>query len=302
MRPFSYIFLLLLFPLGLLAQTQCDISIPQGNIHVESYGEGLPMLIINGGPGMNSQGFRSLANTFGKKYRAIIYDQRGTGQSSLNTIDSTTITLDAMVEDIEVIRAHFGYKQWIVFGQSFGGMLGSYYAAKYPERVQALILSSSGGYNLDLFNNLEITSKLNPLELDSMNYWTNTINQGDTTYYARYQRGKFLAPAYVYDRKHIPTIAHRLTQGNWIINGLVFQDMRRIQFDCAPQLKHFHKPVLILHGDDDIIHLNIPKKSHHLFPNSTLKILHKSRHYGWLDQRTSYFETIDVFLTSNTHK
>ena len=76
-------------------------------IHLTSYGEGQPVLIINGGPGMHSEGFKALAKIIGQTNKAIIYDQRGTGQSKLAKVDASTLTLDLMVEDIETIRNHF---------------------------------------------------------------------------------------------------------------------------------------------------------------------------------------------------
>ena len=49
-------------------------------IHFKTFGKGAPLLIINGGPGMSSEGFIPLAKKFGKTHQAIIYDQRGTGR------------------------------------------------------------------------------------------------------------------------------------------------------------------------------------------------------------------------------
>lgn len=112
--------------------------------HYEVYGTGTPLLIINGGPGMNSIGFRPLAKQLGKKYKAIIYDQRGTGKSSIENPDSENVTLDLMIQDIEELRKELKIDHWFVLCHSFGGMLGSYYATKHPESIQGLILSASG--------------------------------------------------------------------------------------------------------------------------------------------------------------
>ncbi|MBC8883162.1 hypothetical protein H9X57_06365 [Flavobacterium piscinae] len=69
------------------------------------FGKGNPILIINGGPGMNSEGFVEIAKEIAAlNYQAIIYDQRGTGNSKLEVIDSSTITMDLMVQDMEHLR------------------------------------------------------------------------------------------------------------------------------------------------------------------------------------------------------
>ena len=62
--------------------------------HYEVYGEGVPILIINGGPGMSSEGFRPLAKELGKEYKAIIYDQRGTSQTQMKNPNENNVTLD----------------------------------------------------------------------------------------------------------------------------------------------------------------------------------------------------------------
>ncbi|MEL6562136.1 MAG: alpha/beta hydrolase [Bacteroidota bacterium] len=278
------------------AQNEQNIIVNDDVIHLKIYGSGIPVLIINGGPGMNSDGFQSLAKIIGQSKMAIIYDQRGTGQSTLTKIDESTISMNSMVNDIEIIRNHLKLDKWIVFGHSFGGMLGSYYASKFPNRVQGLILSSSGGIDMRLFSNLNISSRLSKTERDSLNYWNNKITEGDTSYHARLQRGKFLAPAYLFDKSNVPIIAHRLTQGDLNINQLVFQNMRKIDFNCAEELKKFTAPVLIIQGKQDIIPENIGSYANNVLPNSTLVIVEKCGHYGWLDNSDKYFKSINRFL------
>lgn len=278
------------------AQKDAYIQFEDNVIHLAAYGEGQAILIINGGPGMNSEGFKSLAKILGISNKAIIYDQRGTGQSNIAKTDSNTITMDSMAHDIEAIRKYLNLDNWIVLGHSFGGMLASYYASKYPERIKGLILSSSGGINMDLFSRLSITSRLTNSERDSLNFWNARIAKGDTTYFARLQRGKFLAPAYLFDKSHVPTVAERLTQGNTTVNQLVYQNMRKIGFDCSEGLKKIKVPVLIIQGKEDLIDEETAEAALKIFQNSTLVILENCGHYGWLDQPQLYFKSIDEYL------
>lgn len=275
-----------------------DHIIPSGKdlIHVKVFGKGTPLLVINGGPGMSCEGFVALAEKLSANNQVFLYDQRGTGQSRLEKTDSSTVTIALMVQDIETIRKYFKIKSWTVFGQSFGGMLASYYAATHPQRTRGLILSASGGVDMDLFSNLNITARLSATERDSLAFWNARIAAGDTSFHARLQRGRFLAPAYLYDKSYVPIIAQRLTQGNALINALVFQDMRRINFDCKPGLRDYQQPVLILQGTDDIIDVKIAEKAHQLLKKSTLVMLPQCGHYGWLDQPTLYYKCIGDFM------
>jgi proline iminopeptidase len=269
-------------------------------IYYKTFGSGKPLLIINGGPGMNSDGFENLAIKFSENYRAIIYDQRGTGKSKLNALDTTTVTIKLMVDDIESLRKHLKIEKWSILGHSFGGMLASYYATQHPGNIDKIILSSSGGIDLDLLTYIQasINSKLGKNDLDSVNYWNIKINNGDTSYYARLERGKHLAPAYVLDKKYIPVIAERLTQGNATINQLIWTDLQKINFNCSDKLKTFDKPVLIIQGKQDIIIPQTAEKAHRAFVNSKVVFMEHCIHYGWLDNEEVYFGEINSFLKS----
>lgn len=262
------------------------------------YGTGKPLLIINGGPGMNSNGFEGLAKALSKNNMVIIYDQRGTGRSVLKKTDASTVTLQLMIDDIEALRKELKIETWSILGHSFGGMLASYYATKYPSHIEKLILSSSGGIDLGLLSyvNSSINSKLTKAQLDSLQYWNNRISSGDTTHYAALQRGMNLAHAYTPDPKYIPVIGERLTQGNSALNSLIWADMQKNKFDCAAGLKNFDRPVLIIQGRQDIIGPQTAEKARHILKNSRLVYLDHSIHYGWLDNPEVFFREVNSFL------
>jgi proline iminopeptidase len=267
-------------------------------IYYRTFGEGKPILIINGGPGLNSNGFENLAKRLSSHHKTIIYDQRGTGKSMLKVLDSTTITMKLMVDDMESLRKHLKIKKWIILGHSFGGIMASYYATQYPERVEAIIYSASGGIDLGLLSYVgeTVNEKLSQQERDSLAYWSEKVEAGDTTHYAKLQRGRFLAPAYLYDKKFVPALAERLTQGNMELNGLVWDDLARIKYDCSEKLSSFKQPVLIIQGKQDVIKAATAEKAHKVLKNSKLVFMENCGHYGWLDNEKVYFGEINDFL------
>ncbi len=281
-------------------QNEGIINNGDAEIYYRTFGKGVPVLIINGGPGMNSDGFADLAIKLSKGYKTIIYDQRGTGKSSIENPDTSNITMKLMLGDLECLRKHLNIDKWAILGHSFGGMLASYYASYYPEHVTALILSSSGGIDLDLLNDTghNIESRLSTEERQQVKYWSEKIENGDTSHFAKLQRGKALAAAYVYNKKNIPVIAERLTQSNPAITDLVWQDLQRIKYDCSEKLSSFSKPVLIIQGDEDIVNKNIAFKEHKVLKNSKVVFLERCVHYGWLDRPDEYYDTINKFLKS----
>ena len=100
--------------------------------------KGKPAIFLHGGPG---GGCGSLSRRFfnPKKYRIILFDQRGCGRSKPHTCleDNTTWHL---IEDIETIRERLSIKKWLVFGGSWGSTLAIAYAQKYPNNVSQMVL------------------------------------------------------------------------------------------------------------------------------------------------------------------
>ena len=100
--------------------------------------KGKPAIFLHGGPG---GGCGSLSRRFfnPKKYRIILFDQRGCGRSKPHTCleDNTTWHL---IEDIESIREMLDIKKWLVFGGSWGSTLAIAYAQKHPKNVSQLVL------------------------------------------------------------------------------------------------------------------------------------------------------------------
>ncbi len=109
-------------------------------MYYEEHGSptGRPVVVLHGGPGGGLQ--RKVLTFFNlKKWRVILYDQRGCGRSTPfgSTVANTTRHL---VADLERLRVHLGLESWTLFGGSWGSTLALAYAAKHKERVTAMIL------------------------------------------------------------------------------------------------------------------------------------------------------------------
>lgn len=106
--------------------------------------DGKPVVLLHGGPGGGcSDNMRRFHDP--KKYRIILFDQRGSGRSTPHASlqDNTTWHL---VQDIEKLRCHLGIDKWQVFGGSWGSTLSIAYAETHPTRVTELVLR--GIFNL----------------------------------------------------------------------------------------------------------------------------------------------------------
>ncbi|MUP46086.1 alpha/beta fold hydrolase [Gramella sp. BOM4] len=288
-----------LHSLGSFGQYQ-SFKTPDGELAFQSFGKGFPVLIINGGPGISSSGFADLAQKLSEKNTTIIYDQRGTGLSKLEHLNSSTINLNLMVEDIELLRKHLGYDKWIVLGHSFGGMLAYAYSVKYPERVQAMIQSHSGGLDLQILENFDVYSQLSATYSDSLNHYSAKIQLGDTSEETARRRATILARAYLYNDSLATGISGRFMNGNMRINSLMWNDLSQNNFDLSAELSQFKKPVLILNGRNEVAPLSLAEKAHEILPNSQLVIIDRCGHYGWLDRPDIYLTEVSRFLKQHS--
>lgn len=109
-------------------------------LYIEESGnaQGIPVLFIHGGPGGGTSTYhRCFFDP--EKYRIILFDQRGCGQSTPHAELKGNNT-DNLIQDIEKIRQHLQVDQWLLFGGSWGSTLSLLYAQAYPEQVLGMIL------------------------------------------------------------------------------------------------------------------------------------------------------------------
>ncbi|MCU0239390.1 MAG: prolyl aminopeptidase [Pyrinomonadaceae bacterium] len=100
--------------------------------------DGIPVVFLHGGPG---GGLVPLYRQFfdPKAYHVILFDQRGSGQSTPHAELQENTTWD-LIADIETLREKFGIEKWYVFGGSWGSTLALAYAETHPNRCKGLAL------------------------------------------------------------------------------------------------------------------------------------------------------------------
>jgi proline iminopeptidase len=120
-------------------------------------------IYLDGGPGGNSHG--QMSEYVGSSWNEIHFDQRGIGCSSPATYDqyvdpnlySTTNT----IADMEMIRKSFGIQKWSVFGTSYGTILATRYASRFPRFSNAAVLEGTVFDTIDIHDPAWRADKLN---------------------------------------------------------------------------------------------------------------------------------------------
>jgi proline iminopeptidase len=81
-----------------------------------------------------------------RRYRIILFDQRGCGGSTPHASAPATEmrfnTTEHLIGDIEALRVRLGVERWLVSGGSWGSTLALAYAQRFPSRVAEIVLNT----------------------------------------------------------------------------------------------------------------------------------------------------------------
>lgn len=268
-------------------------------LHFKVMGQGTPVLLLSGGPGISSDYLFPIANEISKTNKAILLDQRGTGKSQLQVLDDSTINLLAAINDIEALRTNLEIDKLIIVGHSWGGILSMAYAAQYTANVKALVLVSSGGMTTDSFDLLQanIQARLQPEDLETMKYWSEPSRMAADAVRSANEIMKASLPAYFYNRDFMKMIEITTTEAfNAEVNHLMIGNLYESKYDLRAHLKDFKQPVLIVQGRQDPVGESTAYENGSVLTNSTIEFIEECGHFAWVEQPEKFFTIINKFL------
>ena len=124
-------------------------------IHYEERGSGEPLILIMGLGGSGDL-WEDHAAFFEKRFRCILMDNRGAGDSSMPEGPYTT---QMMADDTAGLMQGLGIQNARVAGISMGSAIAQELALAYPEKVHSLVLISSWSrcdrYTRAIFNHFQ---------------------------------------------------------------------------------------------------------------------------------------------------
>ncbi|MEH1919557.1 alpha/beta fold hydrolase [Nostoc sp.] len=103
------------------------------------------ILLLHGFP-TSSHMFRNLIPALADKFHLVAPDYPGYGNSSMSTVNEFDYTFDRLAEIVEKFIAAIALKKYSLYVMDYGAPIGYRIAAKYPERVQSLIVQNGNAY------------------------------------------------------------------------------------------------------------------------------------------------------------
>lgn len=116
---------------------------PGFRMYYEEHGSGFPLLLING-LGSDHVEWLHQVKIFSRRFRTIVFDNRGAGDSGAPAGPYTTAR---MADDAAALLSEIGVGRAHVLGASLGGMIAQELALGHPEMVDRIVLActSPGG-------------------------------------------------------------------------------------------------------------------------------------------------------------
>jgi len=116
------------------------VDIGGTRLYVVERGDGYPLLVFHGGPGLDHHSFGDYLDALADGYRLILVDQRSNGKSDRAPED--TWTLGQMAADIGSLARALDLERYAVLGHSYGAFVVLQHAVDFPGDAAQTIVSS----------------------------------------------------------------------------------------------------------------------------------------------------------------
>lgn len=266
-------------------------------------GDGIPLLILHGGPGSRSCSMIPGFSLLSKDRPVIFYDQLGSGNSDRPT-DTTLWKTERFVNEIDSLRSHLELDNLHILGHSCGStFLIEYMITKKPKGVKSVIFSSpfisSPDWIADakiLLSQLSVSIQDTITKYESLkNYSHPQYLAATDTFYLRYL-----------SRKGYPNIPDKKCDNEPGFNNQVYNYMwGPTEFNVTGTLKNFDRtadldkitePILFMTGEYDEARPETMYKYQKLSNNASVEIIDNAAHMTMIDQPEKVEEAIDRFF------
>jgi len=282
-----------------LSDTSGFVVAGETRIHYTALGEGSPVLIIHGGPGLDQAYMRPWLDRIGDFARAVYYDQRGTGRST-GPMTTEEINFDDFVLDVDRVREAMGYESVTVLGHSWGGILALAYARAHPDKVDGLILLSTAEPGTQFAAQTQLNSRearseeelARMQEIQASEAFAAGEPSAVSEIFKIAFRGTLADPS---DLAKLNLELAESTAGNQqAVTGLLQQTM--IQPEWWSELSGMEVETLILHGRHDPLPVEMAQALGDSIPGATTVVLRDSGHFPFAEEPERVLEEIRSFV------
>lgn len=257
----------------------------RNNVHLS--GSGKTMMLFAHGFGCDQNMWRLFAPSFGERYRTVLFDLVGSGDSELSAYDHTRYdSLHGYADDVLDIIEELASGPVVFVGHSVSATIGMLAAIKAPERFAANVMIGpspsfiNDGDYVGGFERDDIEELLETLESNYLG-WSSTM-----------------APA-IMGAPDQPELAEELTNSFCRTDPEIARHFARVTFlaDHRADLLRVTTPTLIVQSNDDMLApVSVGAYMHNAIAGSALSIIDNVGHCPHLSAPGESKSATDDFL------
>ena len=279
-----------------------QVRVDDVEFHLEEVGSGKPLLMLHGGPGIGHSYLRPGMDALADAYRAIYYDQRGSGRTPLG--DEGKVTLAGGIADLEGLRRKLGIKRLNLVGHSFGAILGLLYASRHPEAVASLVVANPGPpfvpelmaqFGAAMGKRYSAEEAKEKMELEASAAYAKrdpkAVEQAFRLTYLPFFKSRKDADAV--DFGFTQTTARNAP----LAAGRTFRDLAELR--PVEGLARIACPTLVVHAELDPLPEAFSRLVADKIPKSEFKFIGGANHFAYLDDPGAFFGVARAFLQEN---
>ena len=268
------------------------------SIWTATQGCGPPVVLCHGGPGIYDY-LGPVAAMIDDVATVHRYDQRGCGRSQ----DVGPYDVATFVDDLDALRAYWGYEAWTIIGHSWGAHLALMYAIQYPERTARLVYLSGTGidpaWHQDYRRNRE--AKLLPAERQRFRL-LNTQRltaRGEELERIEEEESSLLGRTELYDVTRLNDVARfdRFPINHSLNSALNAENNHMEEAGrLGSKVSQVRAPTLVLDGEGDPRPRWARAQVAQLIPNSRHVTIARAGHEPWIEQPEATARALRDFL------
>jgi len=265
------------------------------------------LVMIHGGPGMDAGYMIDDFNELEENHVLLFYDQRGGGRSGLPDTSRVQelLHIDRHVADMEALRNYFGMSKMVLLAHSFGPAIAVNYALNFPEKVDKMIyIGPIPPFKGDFFERYDesLTARLSQAELLLMDSIGREMVEGENpkeacvAYWILGLKPRISSELSIDVVKGDCCVAssEAIAYGYKYTGDITFGSLG--DWDYRSELSKLTMPVLVIHGTEESIPMDMVEEWVKFLPNSTLKKIEKAAHFPYAERPDMVWPIIETFL------